>query len=137
MFKNFVKLRTTLSSPLASTEPTLFIRDQQRLFGEILRRWGNLHQFILKKKRTPPSLPPNVPLKKEQVHSRLVAIHLNSLWNEDVITRQQHASAVVKCHAPGPSSVKQIKGGICLYCESKSPPPLTADTSHVDEEEDV
>lgn len=124
MFKNFVRLRTTLSSPLASTEPTLFIRGQQRLFGEILRRWGNLP-------------PPNVPLKKEQVHSRPVAIHLNSLWNEDVITRQQHASAVVKCHALGLSSVKQIKGGICLYCESKSPPPLTADTSHVDEEENV
>lgn len=44
---------------------------------------------------------------------------------------------VVQGHALGPSSVRQIKGCICLYCAAKSPPPLTADTSHVDEEEGV
>lgn len=41
---------------------------------------------------------------------------------------------MVQGHALGPSSVRQIKGCICLYCAAKSPSPLTADTSHVDEE---
>lgn len=44
---------------------------------------------------------------------------------------------MVQCHVLGPSSVGQIKGCICLYYAAKSPPPLTADTSHVDEEEGV
>lgn len=65
------------------------------------------------------------------------SIHLNSSWKEDVIRAPTARGGAVKCHALSRSSVKQIKGGICLYCASKSSPPLTADTSHVDEGKNV
>lgn len=87
-------------------------KEKKKLFGE-RRVVGNLHRFIPAKKElcTPP-----------------VCTNRAFLWTS-------LRGGVLQGHVLGPSSVRQIKGCICLYCAAKSQPPLTADTSHVDEEE--
>lgn len=92
--------------------------------------FGNLHP-----RKKPPLCPsPTSCLKR----TSLFHIDHSSPFSSTVCGRWSSLRAsVVKCHALSLSSVKQIKGGICLYCASKSPAPLTADTSHVDAEEDV
>lgn len=125
-------MRTRFSSPLH-----LFMWNTKKEVGlgkrSVVGKPPPIHP---PQKRTPFIPPPPAYYKKNKsFHSS--AIHLNSLWDEDVITRQQHAAAWSSATCSALSSVKQIKGGICLYCASKSPWPLTTDTSHVDEEEDV
>lgn len=115
--------------------PILFIRDKQRLFGEKETLTPKCCSETFTNSSKLLSLPHLLLKKNKSIapHSPFISM---SLWREDVITRQQHATPRSSATRSGLSSVKQIKGGICLYCAAKSPPPLTTDTSHVDEEEE-
>lgn len=77
-----------------------------------------------------PSVPP--PPLSSSIH-----VPLNSRRGSRTSLRVQQQHAAVKCHALGLSAVSADKRRHLSSLCGQIRPPLTADTSHVDEEEDV